>query len=257
MSREGIRPWLLKGSSQRIAGQLLASWRHQEQTTRSKIRVARERYRISEGWKAGDKGGCLEVCKFCKRENQKRDTIDLGEKERKHGSQRGVFESLSNLLESVILSARVYSRPTVWSYVSSVVRSLLIALRSLTSFPFRKVTRTSIRSSYREILLGQDEKKWQDRDERPAVPGRLIVKDKSRKGKGRLFAPRGLKNDVREGQVRIPFCVFPPFFSVISIREDVPATLAALPAGCHRYRQRWVFHLSFRSSSFRVLLEFE
>lgn len=117
-----------------------------------------------------------------------------------------------------------------------VQHPLIVAIRCY----IWKVTGTRIWSSLLERVLGQDDNKCQDRDERPAAPGRLIVKDKSRKGEGRLFAPAGLKKRCTRGASENSFfACSPPFFSVISIREDVPATLATLPAGgCHRHRER-------------------
>lgn len=69
------------------------------------------------------------------------------------------------------------------------------------------------------------------------------------KGRGEAFCTSGIEKTMHErSKWEFLFCVFPPFFSVISIREDVPATLATLPAGgCHRHRERWVFDLSFRT----------
>lgn len=85
----------------------------------------------------------------------------------------------------------------------------------------------------------QDDNKYQDRDERPPVPGRLIARDSSRKRETRLFPSTRLKNDVRQKQVRIPFLRVSLFFgNLYSTEEDVPATLAVLPVGRHRHRQR-------------------
>lgn len=187
--------------------------------------------RSRRSWKGGEKG-------------YHRSWVE--EKETKRdGFQRRVFESLSNLLNLVICrpeSARV-------TVISRVCRSIFIEVRyslivgTRCYYIWKVKWAEEFGAPYRrQILLGQDDKKWQDRDERPAAPGRLIVKDKSRKGEGRLsFAPAGLKKRCTRGASENSFfCVFSPFFfGDLYHREDVPATLATLPAGgCHRHRER-------------------
>lgn len=109
----------------------------------------------------------------------------------------------------------------LWSYVSSVVRSLLIALRSLTSFAFRKVTRTSITD-----LLRRDRSRarWEQMAGSRWTSGCPWPTDRQRQienGQGEAFCIRGIEKRCTRGASENSFSRVPPPFFRWSLSEKM------------------------------------